>query len=105
MARACWETGYASGSGRLLPVTWDRTSISPSTYLLCARVGWSMGPEQFGVVAMHAEACRTSSRSGFGFARGGRLHRGHQECNAEKALVILESNETFENTELSPWND
>jgi hypothetical protein len=25
-------------------------------------------------------------------------------CNAEKALVILECNEAFENTELSPWN-
>jgi hypothetical protein len=30
-----------------------------------------------------ASACRTSARSGFGFARGGRLHRGEQECNAE----------------------
>jgi hypothetical protein len=28
-------------------------------------------------------AGRTSVRSGFGFARGGRLHQGEQECNAE----------------------
>jgi hypothetical protein len=41
-------------------------------------------------------------RSGSGFARGGRLHRGEQEWNAEariseKALVILGCNEAFEN--------
>ena len=30
-----------------------------------------------------APACRSSARSGFGFARGGRSHRGEQECNAE----------------------
>jgi hypothetical protein len=46
---------------------------------------------------------RTSARSGFGFARGGRLHRGEQECKrrgrpiSEKALAVLERNEAFEN--------
>ncbi len=47
----------------------------------CARR--SRGPEQEVLRRAFASACRSSARSGFGFARGGRLHLGEQECNAE----------------------
>jgi hypothetical protein len=36
-----------------------------------------------GQCSKRTSACRSSARSGFGFARGGRLHRGEQECNSE----------------------
>src|SRR5437667_12890643 len=55
--------------------------------------------------------CRSSARSGFGFARRGRLHRGEQECNAEvgryprRRWLFWNVTRRIENTELSPWND
>src|SRR5262249_29896735 len=53
--------------------------------------------------------CRTSARWGFGFARGGRLHRGEQECNAEvgrypKRRWLFWNATRRLRTELSPWN-
>jgi len=49
----------------------------------CHSVHRSMGPPRRTSHRELTQVCRTSARSGFGFARGGRLHRGEQECNAE----------------------
>ena len=49
--------------------------------------GYSVAYATEAVLLPLKAVCRTSAHSGFGFARGGRLHRGEQECNAEVGLV------------------
>src|SRR5262245_55563819 len=47
------------------------------------RFGWLRQAQDMATPPESYSVCRTSARSGFGFARRGRLHRGEQECNAE----------------------